>query len=116
MSARRFIHPEGLPSDYTITLLFRLLPDTPQEPFALWEILDKDGEPLVGVILDSESAQITSSTLLHPRSQLVCVCSCRWRKNADVLQQQLQGRVPDGHLRRARDPQTLPRQLPQGQT
>lgn len=53
-SARRYIHPEGLPSDYTITLLFRLLPDTPQEPFALWEILNKDNEPLVGVILDSE--------------------------------------------------------------
>ncbi|KAF3834359.1 hypothetical protein F7725_025563 [Dissostichus mawsoni] len=32
----RFIHPEGLPSDYTITLLFRLLPNTPEEPFALW--------------------------------------------------------------------------------
>lgn len=50
----RFIHPEGLPSDYTITMLFRLLPETPKEPFALWEILNKDNEPLVGVILDSE--------------------------------------------------------------
>lgn len=73
MSARRYIHPEGLPSDYTITLLFRLLPHTPQEPFALWEILDKDKEPLVGVILDSESPQmcvclhrfLTSSILHH---------------------------------------------------
>lgn len=53
-SAHRYIHPEGLPSDYTITLLFRLLPDTPEEPFALWEILNKNNEPLVGVILDSE--------------------------------------------------------------
>ncbi|XP_077403873.1 collagen alpha-1(XIV) chain-like isoform X2 [Vanacampus margaritifer] len=49
----RFLHPEGLPSDYTVTLLFRLLPDTPQEPFALWEVLDQDHEPLVGVILDN---------------------------------------------------------------
>ncbi|XP_071061001.1 collagen alpha-1(XIV) chain-like [Pseudochaenichthys georgianus] len=48
----RFIHPEGLPSDYTITLLFRLLPNTPEEPFALWEILNKNNEPLVGVIMD----------------------------------------------------------------
>ena len=50
----RYIHPEGLPSDYTISMLFRLLPETPEEPFALWEILNKDNEPLVGVILDSE--------------------------------------------------------------
>uniref|UniRef100_A0A8K9XS85 Collagen, type XIV, alpha 1b n=1 Tax=Oncorhynchus mykiss TaxID=8022 RepID=A0A8K9XS85_ONCMY len=49
----KFIHPEGLPSDYTITMLFRLLPETPKEPFALWEILNKDNEPLVGVILDN---------------------------------------------------------------
>lgn len=53
--AHRYIHPEGLPSDYTITMLFRLLPNTPEEPFALWEILNKNNEPLVGVILDSES-------------------------------------------------------------
>lgn len=51
----RFLHPEGLPSDYTITLLFRLLPSTPQEPFALWEVLDQEHNPLVGLILDSES-------------------------------------------------------------
>lgn len=58
MCAGRYIHPEGLPSDYTISLLFRLLPDTPQEPFALWEVLNKNNEPLVGVILDSESQKI----------------------------------------------------------
>ena len=51
---RRYIHPEGLPSDYTITMLFRLLADTPEEPFALWEILNKNNEPLAGVILDSK--------------------------------------------------------------
>ncbi len=50
----RYLHPEGLPSDYTISMLFRILPETPQEPFALWEILDKNNEPLVGIILDSE--------------------------------------------------------------
>uniref|UniRef100_A0A8D0D6G1 Collagen type XIV alpha 1 chain n=1 Tax=Sander lucioperca TaxID=283035 RepID=A0A8D0D6G1_SANLU len=55
----RFIHPEGLPSDYTITLLFRLLPDTPEEPFALWEILNKNNEPLVGVILDNGGKSLT---------------------------------------------------------
>uniref|UniRef100_A0A6Q2Z1M2 Collagen, type XIV, alpha 1b n=1 Tax=Esox lucius TaxID=8010 RepID=A0A6Q2Z1M2_ESOLU len=55
----KFIHPEGLPSDYTITMLFRLLPETPKEPFALWEILNKDNEPLVGVILDNLGQTLT---------------------------------------------------------
>ncbi|KAI3358214.1 hypothetical protein L3Q82_003212 [Scortum barcoo] len=55
----RYIHPEGLPSDYTITMLFRLLPNTPEEPFALWEILNKDNEPLVGVILDNGGKTLT---------------------------------------------------------
>ncbi|KAM3596124.1 uncharacterized protein V6R79_008541 [Siganus canaliculatus] len=55
----RYLHPEGLPSDYTITLLFRLLPDTPEEPFALWEVLDQSNEPLVGVILDNGGKTLT---------------------------------------------------------
>ncbi|XP_024154110.1 collagen alpha-1(XIV) chain isoform X3 [Oryzias melastigma] len=55
----RFIHPEGLPSDYTISLLFRLLHDTPEEPFALWEILNKDNDPLAGVILDNGGKTLT---------------------------------------------------------
>uniref|UniRef100_A0A3B3Z6N2 VWFA domain-containing protein n=1 Tax=Periophthalmus magnuspinnatus TaxID=409849 RepID=A0A3B3Z6N2_9GOBI len=55
----KFLHPEGLPSDYTISLLFRLLPDTPPEPFAVWEILDKTNEPLVGVILDNGGKTLT---------------------------------------------------------
>ncbi|KPP78684.1 collagen alpha-1(XIV) chain-like [Scleropages formosus] len=55
----KYLHPEGLPSDYTITVLFRLLPDTPQEPFAMWEILNKENEPLVGVILDNGGKTLT---------------------------------------------------------
>ncbi|KAM6973005.1 collagen alpha-1(XIV) chain [Aplochiton taeniatus] len=55
----KYIHPEGLPSDYTITMLFRLLPETPEEPFALWEILSKNNEPLVGVILDNSGKTLT---------------------------------------------------------
>ncbi|XP_063307174.1 collagen alpha-1(XIV) chain isoform X2 [Pelobates fuscus] len=55
----KFVHPEGLPSDYTISFLFRILPDTPKEPFALWEILNKDYEPLVGVILDNSGKTLT---------------------------------------------------------
>ncbi|KAM3858555.1 collagen alpha-1(XIV) chain [Diretmus argenteus] len=55
----RFLHPEGLPSDYTISMLFRLLANTPEEPFALWEILNKNNEPLVGVILDNGGKTLT---------------------------------------------------------
>ncbi|NXI59273.1 COEA1 protein, partial [Chloroceryle aenea] len=55
----KYLHPEGLPSDYTITFLFRILPDTPQEPFALWEILNESYEPLVGVILDNGGKTLT---------------------------------------------------------
>uniref|UniRef100_UPI00398F75D5 collagen alpha-1(XIV) chain-like n=1 Tax=Pristiophorus japonicus TaxID=55135 RepID=UPI00398F75D5 len=50
--ATRNIHPTGLPPEHTITLLFRLLPNTPKEPYAIWQIVDKDFQPLVGVVLD----------------------------------------------------------------
>lgn len=55
----KYLHPEGLPSDYTISMMIRLLPETPQEPFALWEILNKDHEPLVGLILDNSGKTLT---------------------------------------------------------
>ncbi|ELR46933.1 Collagen alpha-1(XIV) chain, partial [Bos mutus] len=55
----KYLHPEGLPSDYTISILFRILPDTPEEPFALWEILNKNSDPLVGVILDNGGKTLT---------------------------------------------------------
>uniref|UniRef100_A0A3B3VJQ0 Collagen type XIV alpha 1 chain n=1 Tax=Poecilia latipinna TaxID=48699 RepID=A0A3B3VJQ0_9TELE len=55
----KYLHPEGLPSDYTISMMLRLLPETPQEPFALWEILNKDNAPMVGLILDSSGKTLT---------------------------------------------------------
>ncbi|KAK5892606.1 hypothetical protein CesoFtcFv8_012967 [Champsocephalus esox] len=39
--------------------MLRLLPETPQEPFALWEILNKEKEPLVGLILDNSEKTLT---------------------------------------------------------
>jgi len=48
----REIHPEGLPQAYTIIMLFRLLPESPNEPFAIWQITDRDYKPQVGVVLD----------------------------------------------------------------
>uniref|UniRef100_A0AAX7THZ0 Collagen, type XIV, alpha 1b n=1 Tax=Astatotilapia calliptera TaxID=8154 RepID=A0AAX7THZ0_ASTCA len=55
----KYLHPEGLPSDYTISMMLRLLLETPQEPFALWEILNKDNDPLVGLILDNSGKTLT---------------------------------------------------------
>lgn len=48
----RDLHPNGLPPSYTIILLFRLLPETPNDPFAIWQITDRDYKPQVGVIAD----------------------------------------------------------------
>uniref|UniRef100_UPI00398F45FB collagen alpha-1(XII) chain-like n=1 Tax=Pristiophorus japonicus TaxID=55135 RepID=UPI00398F45FB len=53
------IHPYGLPSTYTIMLLFRLLPATTSEPFAIWQITDQDYKPEVGVLLDGNSQTLS---------------------------------------------------------
>ncbi|XP_028250570.1 collagen alpha-1(XII) chain isoform X2 [Parambassis ranga] len=53
------IHPEGLPPSYTIILLFRLLPDTPSEPFDIWQIADKNNNPEVGLTLNPSSKTVT---------------------------------------------------------
>uniref|UniRef100_A0A7N6BS04 Collagen, type XIV, alpha 1a n=1 Tax=Anabas testudineus TaxID=64144 RepID=A0A7N6BS04_ANATE len=55
----KYLHPEGLPSDYTISMMLRLLSETPLEPFALWEILNKGNKPLVGLILDNSRKTLT---------------------------------------------------------
>uniref|UniRef100_A0A670YK30 Collagen type XII alpha 1 chain n=1 Tax=Pseudonaja textilis TaxID=8673 RepID=A0A670YK30_PSETE len=49
------IHPDGLSKAYTIIFLFRLLSETPNEPFAIWQITDRDYKPQVGVVLDPSS-------------------------------------------------------------
>uniref|UniRef100_A0A3Q4AFB8 Collagen alpha-1(XII) chain n=1 Tax=Mola mola TaxID=94237 RepID=A0A3Q4AFB8_MOLML len=53
------IHPEGLPPSYTIILLFRLLPDTPSEPFDIWQIADRNDNPEVGLTLNPSSKTLT---------------------------------------------------------
>ncbi|XP_062835111.1 collagen alpha-1(XX) chain [Anolis carolinensis] len=42
----------GFPAEYTITFLLRLLPESPRETFAVWQITDEDFQPLLGIILD----------------------------------------------------------------
>ncbi|XP_024152990.1 collagen alpha-1(XII) chain isoform X2 [Oryzias melastigma] len=53
------IHADGLPPSYTIILLFRLLPDTPSEPFDIWQISDKSNNPEVGVTMNPSSKTLT---------------------------------------------------------
>ncbi|XP_051887631.1 collagen alpha-1(XIV) chain-like [Pristis pectinata] len=63
IQATRNIHPTGLPGEHTITLLFRLLPNTPKEPFAIWQIVNEDFNPLVGVVLDYEQQTLNYFSL-----------------------------------------------------
>ncbi|XP_053901396.1 collagen alpha-1(XX) chain isoform X3 [Malaclemys terrapin pileata] len=49
----------GIPSAHTISILLRLLPETPKEPFAVWQLTDEDFQPLLGVILDSSKKSLT---------------------------------------------------------
>ncbi|XP_038672798.1 collagen alpha-1(XII) chain-like isoform X2 [Scyliorhinus canicula] len=53
------VHPDGLPTTYTIMMLFRLLPTTTSEPFAIWQITDQDNKPEVGVLLDGNSKTLS---------------------------------------------------------
>ncbi|KAK6490157.1 collagen alpha-1(XII) chain-like isoform X1 [Huso huso] len=53
------VHPEGLPASYTVLLMFRLLPDSPNEAFDIWQITDKDYKPQVGVTVDASSKTIS---------------------------------------------------------
>nr|XP_055043483.1 collagen alpha-1(XX) chain isoform X2 [Misgurnus anguillicaudatus] len=47
-----FIHPAGFSPEHTISMAFRLLQDSPKEPFALWQLTDNDFQPKMGVVLD----------------------------------------------------------------
>uniref|UniRef100_A0A8C5R881 Collagen alpha-1(XII) chain n=1 Tax=Leptobrachium leishanense TaxID=445787 RepID=A0A8C5R881_9ANUR len=62
------LHPDGLPPSYTIILLFRLLPETPNEPFSIWQITDKGYKPQVGVSLDECS---TFAFKMHDKVNIV---------------------------------------------
>ncbi|XP_048676749.1 collagen alpha-1(XX) chain isoform X4 [Caretta caretta] len=49
----------GIPSVHTISILLRLLPETPKVPFAVWQLTDEDFQPILGVILDSSKKSLT---------------------------------------------------------
>ncbi|KAG7472303.1 hypothetical protein MATL_G00107490 [Megalops atlanticus] len=53
-----FIHPAGISLEHTISVVFRVLQDTPREPFALWQLTDNDFQPKMGVVLDPVRKQL----------------------------------------------------------
>ncbi|EGW11071.1 Collagen alpha-1(XX) chain, partial [Cricetulus griseus] len=53
------IYPAALPPEHTIVFLVRLLPETPREAFALWQMMAEDFQPIVGVLLDAGRKSLT---------------------------------------------------------
>ncbi|CAH6776643.1 Col20a1 [Phodopus roborovskii] len=53
------IYPAALPPEHTIVFLVRLLPETPREAFALWQMMAEDSQPIVGVLLDAGRKSLT---------------------------------------------------------
>ncbi|KAM3617369.1 uncharacterized protein V6R79_005295 [Siganus canaliculatus] len=59
----KFIHPAGFSPEHTISMAFRVLQDTPREPFALWQLTDNDFQPKMGVVLDPSSKHLVYFSL-----------------------------------------------------
>ncbi|KAM6147533.1 collagen alpha-1(XX) chain [Erethizon dorsatum] len=53
------IHPAALPPAHTIVFLLRLLPETPREAFALWQMTAEDFQPVLGILLDAGRKSLT---------------------------------------------------------
>ncbi|XP_068610238.1 collagen alpha-1(XII) chain [Brachionichthys hirsutus] len=53
------LHPDGLPQGYTIILMLRLLPDSPSEPFDVWQVSSKDHRPETGVTVNPSRQTIS---------------------------------------------------------
>ncbi|KAM4606935.1 uncharacterized protein O3C94_023048 [Discoglossus pictus] len=55
----RDIHPNGIPSEHTLGFLFRLPPNSAQEPYTVWQLVDEDFQPQLGVTLDPTKQTLT---------------------------------------------------------
>ncbi|GAB0197423.1 collagen alpha-1(XX) chain [Grus japonensis] len=53
------VHLFAIPPEHTISILLRLLPETPKEPFAVWQVTDEDFQPLLGINLDPSKKSLT---------------------------------------------------------
>ncbi|XP_068601924.1 collagen alpha-1(XX) chain [Brachionichthys hirsutus] len=54
----RFIHPAGFSPEHTISISFRVMPDSPREPFSLWQLTDSAFQPKMGVVLDPSARRL----------------------------------------------------------
>ncbi|XP_023375668.1 collagen alpha-1(XX) chain [Pteropus vampyrus] len=63
------IHLAALPTEHTVVFLLRLLPETPREAFALWQMTAEDFQPVLGVLLDASRRSLTYFSH-HPRVAL----------------------------------------------
>ncbi|KAK5923188.1 hypothetical protein CgunFtcFv8_000181, partial [Champsocephalus gunnari] len=59
----KFIHPAGLSPEHTISITFRVLQETPREPFALWQLTDNDFQPKMGLVLDPTTKHLVYFSL-----------------------------------------------------
>uniref|UniRef100_A0A667Z5L8 Collagen, type XIV, alpha 1b n=1 Tax=Myripristis murdjan TaxID=586833 RepID=A0A667Z5L8_9TELE len=59
----KFIHPAGFSPEHTISMAFRVLQETPREPFALWQLTDDDFQPKMGVVLDPTTKHLVYFSL-----------------------------------------------------
>ncbi|XP_068197852.1 collagen alpha-1(XII) chain isoform X2 [Antennarius striatus] len=53
------LHPDGLPQGFTIILMLRLLPDSPSEPFDVWQVSSKDHKPEMGVTVNPSRQSVS---------------------------------------------------------
>uniref|UniRef100_A0A3Q3X6C0 Solute carrier family 35 member C2 n=1 Tax=Mola mola TaxID=94237 RepID=A0A3Q3X6C0_MOLML len=58
-----FIHPAGFSPEHTISIAFRVLQDTPREPFTLWQLTDTNFQPKMGVVLDPVTKRLVYFSL-----------------------------------------------------
>ncbi|XP_056403860.1 collagen alpha-1(XX) chain [Hyla sarda] len=59
----REVHPNGFPTEHSLSFLLRLPPNAAHEPFAVWQITDEDFQPVLGIILDPINQSVT---YFHP--------------------------------------------------
>ncbi|XP_075427606.1 collagen alpha-1(XX) chain isoform X3 [Ascaphus truei] len=55
----REVHPNGIPAQHTLSFLLRLPAHSAREPFAVWQLVDEDFQPLLGMILDPTKKSLT---------------------------------------------------------
>ncbi|XP_042785989.1 collagen alpha-1(XX) chain [Panthera leo] len=53
------VHLAALPPEHTVVFLLRLLPETPRETFALWQMTAEHSQPVLGVLLDAGRKSLT---------------------------------------------------------